>query len=117
MQEITYDNIIQRLLDAIPEFRADEEDVADHRGTLVFEDLTRFVKVLVEANHEELIRKVFRFIEEAGSSSDTRVLDAIRYSFLEGLADSPYHPNLTKKYMGSQTRKLLKDAKRFLNSA
>lgn len=40
MQEITYDNLIQRLLQAIPEFTADEEDVADHRGTLVFEDLT-----------------------------------------------------------------------------
>ena len=115
MQEITYDNVIQRLLEAIPEFRADDEDVADHRGTLVFEDLTRFVKVLVETNDDELIRRIFRFLEEAGTSSDTRVLDAVTYSFLEGLADSPYHLNATKKYMGSQTRKLLKDAKRFLN--
>ena len=52
MQEITYDNIIQRLLEAIPEFRADKEDVADRRGTLVFEDLTRFVKALVETNDD-----------------------------------------------------------------
>lgn len=115
MQEITYDNLIQRLLQAIPEFTADEDDVADHRGTLVFEDLTRFVKGLVEANdNDELIQRIFRFLEEASKSSDTQVLDAIRYSFLEGLADSPYHLNSTKKYMGSQTRKLLKNAKQFL---
>lgn len=116
MQEIRYDNVIQRLLEAIPEFTADEEDVADHRGTFVFEDLTRFVKGLAETNEDdELMKRIFKFVEEAGRSSDANVLDAIRYSFLEGLTDSPYHLNLTKKYMGSQTRNLLKDAKRFVN--
>lgn len=115
MQEITYENVIQRLLQTVPEFRADEEDVADQRGTLVFEDLTRFVKMLVDTNEDtELVRRIFTFVEKAATSSDVRVLDAIRYSFLEGLADSPYHLSLTKKYIGSQTRKLLKDAKRYL---
>jgi hypothetical protein len=115
MQEITYDNISQILLETIPEFRADEEDVADHRGTFVFEDLARFVKALVEKNDDELMWRIFRFLEVAGGSTDARVLDAVRYSFLEALADSPYHLKLTKKYMGSQTRKLLKDSKRFVN--
>jgi hypothetical protein len=65
MQEITYDNVIQKLLEAIPEFRADEKDVADHRGTFLFEDLARFVKVSVEANDDELMRRSFRFREAA----------------------------------------------------
>ena len=117
MQEITYENVIERLLQTVPEFQADDEDVADQRGTLVFEDLTRFLKMLVETNEKpELITTIFQFVEEAARSSDARVLDAIRYSFLEGLADSPYHLDLTKKYMGSQTRKLLKDAKRYLRT-
>jgi hypothetical protein len=115
MQEITYENVIERLLQALPEFRADEEDIADQRVTLVFEDLTRFLKALVDRDEDpELITRVFLFIEEAAQSSDARVLDAIRYSFLEGLADSPYHLNLTKKHLGVGTKKLLQDAKRFL---
>lgn len=116
MRELTYENIIACLLQALPEFQADAEDIADQRATLVFEDLTRFVKAKVEGNQNaEIIKRTFRFIEEAAKSSDPRVLDAIRYSFLEGLADSPYHLNLTKKNLGPQTKKLLADAKRFLN--
>jgi hypothetical protein len=115
MQEITYENLIARLLETINEFHPDDEDVADQRGTLVFEDLARFVKLLVESNDaEELMARIFGFVEEVAKSSDIRVLDAIRYSFLEAVADSPYHLGLTRKYMGPLTRKLLKDAKRYL---
>ena len=115
MQEITYENVIQQLLEAVPEFRPDDEDVADKRGALVFEDLTRLVRELVETDgKEEVLGRIFSFIEGASGSSDIRVLDAIRYSFLEGVADSPYHLRLTKKYMGPLTHKLLKDAKRYL---
>src|SRR5688572_26934153 len=100
-QEITYENIIEQLLQNVPEFEADDEDIADRRGTLVFEDLTRYVRTLIDTNeNSELLARIFGFIESAAGSTDSRVLDTIRYSFLEGLADSPYHLNSAKKYLG-----------------
>lgn len=50
MQEITYENVIERLLQALPEFQPDEEDVADQRATLVFEELAQFTKTRAENN-------------------------------------------------------------------
>lgn len=116
MEEITYETIIERLLEAVPEFHPDEEDVRDHLAHLVFEDLRRFVKSLVETtNNDVLLKRIFGFIEEAARSRDVRVLDAVRDSFLEGLADSPDHLAKTEKYMGRSTLKLLREAKAYLN--
>lgn len=39
---ITYDDIVSRLSEAIPEFQPDSEDVADNLVYLVFGDLIRF---------------------------------------------------------------------------
>ena len=116
MEDISYENIIERLLEAVPEFHPDEEDVRDHLVHLVFEDLTRFVKSALETDDkDQLLKRVFGFIEEAASSHDDRVLDALRDSFLEGLADSRDHLVKAKKYMGSTTHKLLGEAKAYLN--
>lgn len=116
MEGITFESVIDQLLVAIPEFRPDPEDVRDHLAHLVFEDLRRFVKSLVEtANNDGLLKRIFGFIEEAARSHDVRVLDAVRDSFLEGLADSPDHLAKAQKYMGRSTRKLLAEAKAYLN--
>jgi class 3 adenylate cyclase len=116
VEEITYENTIVRLLGAVPEFHPDEEDVRDHLVHLVFEDLTRFVKSALEAdNKDQLLKRVFGLIEEAASSHDVRLLDAIRDSFLEGLADSRDHLAKAHKYMGSSTLKLLGEARAYLN--
>lgn len=116
MQEVTYENVVRRLLEIVPEFHPDEEDVSDHLVHLVFGDLTDFVKSLLEtANSDQVVRRVFSFIEEAARSGDVRVLDAVRDSFLEGLADSPDHLHKSKKHMGRLTLKLLRQARAYLN--
>ena len=116
MHEITYESVVQRLLETIPEFHADQEDVRDHLAHLVFEDLRRFVKSALEtSNNGELLKRVFGFIEESVSGHDIRVLDVMRDSFLEGLADSPDHLSRAEKYMGASTLKLLQEARDYLN--
>ena len=116
MQEITYEDVLRRLLEITPEFHPDEGDVHDHLVHLVFGDLTDFVKSLLEtANRDQVVHRVFSFIEEAARSGDVRVLDAVRESFLEGLADSPDHLAKARKYMGNSTLKLLGEAKAYLN--
>jgi hypothetical protein len=115
MQEITYEDLIQRLQKAVPEFRPDDEDISDHLVHLVFGDLTRYVMTLVEVESDsEILRRIFRLVEEAASSHDMRVRDALRDSFLEGLADSPNHLDKVQNCMGRNTLKLLEEAKRYL---
>lgn len=116
MEGITFESIIEQLLVAIPEFQPDPEDVRDHLAPLILEDLRRFVKSLVETtNNDGLLKRIFGFIEEAARSRDARVLETLRDSFLEGLADSPDHLAKAQKYMGSSTFKLLGEAKAYLN--
>lgn len=116
-KEITEASVIPQLLEAVPEFHPDQDDISDNLTHLVFGDLTRFVKSLAETNeNDEVLRRLFSFIEEAARTTDVHVLDAVRDSFLEGLADSPDHLDRTKKYMGRMTLKLLREAQRYLNS-
>lgn len=117
MQEITYEEVIRRLQETVPEFRPDDEDVSDHLVHLVWGDLTRYVMSLVEAEaRDEVLRRIFGFVEEAARSHDIRVLDAVKDSFLEGLADSPSHLDKAKQYMGPSTLKLLREVKHYLKT-
>ncbi len=47
-ETITYNDVVSRLLAAIPEFHPDSEDVADNLVYLVFGDLIRFARQELE---------------------------------------------------------------------
>lgn len=116
MEEITYENVVAQLLKVIPEFHPDKQDVSDGLTHLVFGDLTEFVKSLLDRqDNNDSVQRLFRFIEEAARSNDVRVLDVIKDSFLEGFLDSPDHLHKSKKHMGRFTRRLLRQAKRYVN--
>ena len=107
MEKLRYDNLIARLLDSVPEFPADPEDVKDNLVYLVFNDLTRFVISLLEAEaKEDLLRRIFDFIEEAASIQDQQVTDVLWDSFNE-LAMK--EPDKAKSYMGRYTRKIYEE--------
>jgi hypothetical protein len=117
MTEMTYENIVATLRDAVPQFRPDVGDVHDSLVHVIFGDLMRFVKSLATANgQEELLQRIFDFVEAASRSDDVQVLNAVRDSFLEALAASPSTLEETQKYMGPSTRKRLREAKNYLNS-
>jgi DNA-binding ferritin-like protein (Dps family) len=107
MEKLRYDNLIARLVDAVPEFPADPEYVKDNLVYLVFNDLARFVISLFEAEaKEDLLRRIFDFMEEAASSQDQRITDVLWDSFNE-LAMK--EPDKAKSYMGRYTRKIYQD--------
>lgn len=101
---ITYNNVVSRLLEAIPEFHPDSEDVTDNLVYLVFGDLIRFAKHELEVKPgSEVVQRIFAFLEEAARSQDPRVT--------EMLCDALYDlaipdPDKARAVMGRSTRKL-----------
>lgn len=101
---ITYNNVISRLLAAIPEFQPDSEEVADNLVYLVFGDLMCFVRDKLESKPgSEFMQRVFAFLEEAAQSQDPHVIDMLRDA-LHDLAIPD--PDKARAVMGRSTRKL-----------
>lgn len=103
---IIYDDIVPRLLAAIPEFQPDREDVTDNLVYLVFGDLIRLAKHELEVKPgSELVQRLFSFLEEAARSQDPRVTDVL----LDALHDlAPPDPDIARAVMGRSTRKLFR---------
>jgi hypothetical protein len=103
---ITYNNVIKCLTNAVPEFHPDRQDVADNIVYLVFEDLVRFVKLLLEKEDQDgVLKRTFDVVEKALRDGDPRVVEMLRDTFSElALLDF----DRIKHFMGPLSRKLLK---------
>jgi hypothetical protein len=103
---ITYDDVVPRLLEAVPEFHPDIDDVADNLVYLVFPDLMRFIKRELEGKQSgQLLKRIFAFLEEAVRCQDPRITEMLRDA-LYGLAIPD--PDTPKALMGTATRKLFR---------
>jgi hypothetical protein len=108
---ITYDNIVSVLLDEVPVFHPDEDDIGDNLVYLVMSDLMRFIRSLSERpESSEVLERTFRFVERALRDSDPRVVDLMRDTLVE-LSSMPDSLQF-KEYIGRATRKLLKNIER-----
>ena len=107
--ELTYENLLSRLVEAVPEFPIDAEHVADNLVYLTFNDLTRFVNTRLEIeDNTELLTKIFHFIEEAAQIGDVHVQDVLQDALYE-IAVAPIEKtNRAKMYMGRRTQKLFR---------
>ena len=101
---ITFDNVVPLLLEAIPEFQGDAEDVAENLVYLVFPDFMRFAKrKLEDKESEQLLMRVFAFLEKAAQSRDARVTEMLRDALHELAIPDPDRP---RALMGKATRRL-----------
>lgn len=109
MERLTYEKLVPRLMEAVPEIPIDADNVADNLAYLAFNDLTRFVntRLLVEGN-TELLTKIFHFIEEAAQTGDVQVLDVLQDALYEIAVAPTDKTNRAKMYMGRRTRKLFR---------
>lgn len=109
---ITYNNSIEKLLQAIPEFKKSydfkvlksSQDLPD----IVYGSLSVFFERLYKEKPESLlIFKVAIFLEEMASSPDREAVNLLAVSFLENF--SPFKPYFSeiKKAFGEKTQKLL----------
>jgi hypothetical protein len=99
-------NIVARLLCAVPEFKPDPDDVRDGLNYIIFSSLVTFIRELDPKNDWERVQRVFDFIEAAAQSADKLVVDVIRDALwgLAGCSDV----ELYKAFIGPRTKKLLK---------
>ena len=106
MESLTYEKLVPRLVEALPEVPVDPDSVADNLAYLVFNDLMRFVNTLVEASDDNpLLAKIFRFIEEVAHAKDVQVQDVLEDALYE-LAVAP--TDNARRYMGPNTRKVFR---------
>jgi len=104
MEAITRHNLIAQLLKTVPEFSADPEDSRDNLTYLVFNDFARFVNSLLPTkDHEELLQRIFGFIECASTTHNPEIIEVLRDSFNE-LAIQ--HPERATSIMGPHTRRI-----------
>jgi hypothetical protein len=106
MESLTYENLVPRLVEAVPEVPMDPDSVADNLAYLVFNDLMRFVNTTVAASGEApILAKIFRFIEEVALTKDVQVQDVLQdclYTVAVAPADD------ARRYMGPNTQKVFR---------
>ena len=105
MHSITYETLVPRLLERVPEFHPTEEWVEDNLAYLVFGDLMRFINLQLEdPANDAVVRRIFEFFESALNVPDPRIKDVLDDSFHD-LAVS-VEPVSVKRFMKRATRRL-----------
>ena len=103
MDSLTYEKLVPRLVEVLPEIPIDPDLVADNLAYFVFNDLMRLVNTMVEAGGDNpLLAKIFSFIEEEAQTKDVQVQDVLQDALYE-LAVAP--TDKARMYMGPKTQK------------
>lgn len=118
MGMVTYENVVQRLVEQVPESRQAYEEHLNFCGEILphvlFGELTGFIirtyRLWAKSGDpcvEDKLQHILNFLEECAQSTDERVVDLVSVSFLENLwqAGSDYEP--IKKRLGPNLQKLL----------
>lgn len=125
MRQLTYQNVIQHLLDAVPEtsglyqdhlkwYELGPQDPELPRHPLFAQLAHLAVRLCVNPeqfeNGEEILDRLFTFIEEAANSADDEVVNLVRVTFLDILSryDNPCFEPLVDK-MGYRTQERLRE--------
>src|SRR5687768_852169 len=107
MESLTYERLVPRLVQAVPELPLNADDVAGNRAYLVFNDLMRFVISTLDAEQNtEVLTKIFSFIEGAAQTKDTQVEDVLQDALYQIAVAPIERTENAKMYMGSNTQKL-----------
>ncbi|MDQ0087494.1 hypothetical protein J2T12_000888 [Paenibacillus anaericanus] len=107
-----YNNVVQIMLEAIPEITPMYEKELDWWDEIlphiVFGDVLSpyIITLLRESNPEQTLEKVFDFLEQMAISSDERVQEVLAVTVLEQLGDDPLILEKARQYMGCETKKM-----------
>ena len=75
---LTFQTMVPALLNAVPEFHADEENVRENIPYLVFNELVDYAFGLRPEADQSVLRHIFAFLERASESSDKEVQMLLR---------------------------------------
>jgi len=121
MTEIHYKNLVEALLEAIPELRSRYdswrkelgEDLGPH---VVFGDvLDPHLETLLESKgHDEQLRRIFAFLEQLANHEDVHVREVVQVTVCEELGDREGSLKKARQYMGQNTRRLFDEMEKEL---
>lgn len=112
LKTINYDDIIPKILEAIPEIRDEYEKEAAHwtdekMGPYNLFDIIlmpRVIGLLNGTGHEEELRRVFNFFEELASHQNIEIRNVIGVGVCEELCCHEAALQKAVKFMGSRTK-------------
>ena len=106
MESLTYEKLVPRLVEVLPEIPIDPDSVAENLAYLVFNDLMRYLNTIVERDGDNpLLAKIFRFIEEVAQTKDVQVQDVLQDALYE-LAVAP--TGKARIHMGPKTERVFR---------
>ena len=121
MAEITFDNMAQKLVETIPEIA--QECECDLRywqnhmnmAHIIYGDVLNpfVISLLVSGTREELLTRIFTFLERLATHDDVRVREVVSATVCERLGSNKEWLSRARRYMGPQTLELSREIEKF----
>ncbi len=114
MEEITYDNLAEALVEVVPELQQKYEverrwwrDVLPPPHIVYGDLLNPYIATLLSTgDQEEILRRIFEFLETLAKHEDQHVRDLVTVTVCEYLGGNKDLLAKARKYMGPSTREL-----------
>jgi hypothetical protein len=117
LADLHYSTFVTSLLAALPEIKRQHDALQEDIGPAVLPYpavelvLEPFVKSILARNaDDDLLRRVFVFLEEMGRAQDIEVVNLLHVGIFESWAAEPETLACAWKYMGESTKQVAIDA-------
>ena len=112
VSQIHYDNVVEALMEAVPELRVGYEAECRQGGDeppgphVIFGDVLNpyLLNLLSSDRQDAALRQVFQFLEHLANHEDIHIQELVAVTVCERLGDDPKILHRAYKYMGARTR-------------
>lgn len=121
MSEITFDNMSYKLVEAIPELRQERGEDLEYwkshmnMAHIIYGDVLNpfLISLLESGEKEELLKRIFAFLERLANHEDVRVREVVSVTVCERLGNEKEWIERARKYMGPNTLRLCHEVEKF----
>jgi hypothetical protein len=121
MDRIPYEKLSEKLVEIVPELKSAYELECQQWGEdrpgphIIFGDLlSPYLLGLLRSNKQEnILFRIFSFLEQLANQEDTRVQEVVAFTILERLRSDKELLAYAQKYMGERTRRFCQELKEF----
>ena len=117
---LNYDNLVQQMLEAVPEIRPYYEkelewwndEILPH---VVFGDVINpyVISLLKNCENMDVLQKTFQFFEMMANCLDERVANVLGVTVLERIGDEPDVLDQAVEFMGKKTKEISDEIEKF----
>lgn len=123
-----YDSLIEDIFDTIPELREEYNSKAENElideetgvhivfGLIIVPYLIELLKSENDQYNDEMLKKIFEFLEEMAKSDDVLVQEVLEFTIIERIIDEGKEVlNNAYKFMLDETKKSSIEVEKFFN--